>query len=226
MKLFLLRHGESTNNLRKIVSHSRNRWPLTERGREQILQVSQTLVDVNFDAVLISPILRTRRTAKILAENCPNFAKTSSRIVENLTEIQMGMWNNRSRRLDEELFTERDAARREAAFSRKEILRGGESFSGLAARMCKFLLSDLANFRETDTLLIISHADPILSLQKVIREISDEQFVAKYPDNAEIIELNFSRTDHLTKLKNLARQLNKSSRKSEIRSKMEVNDGR
>jgi len=222
MKLFLLRHGESTNNLRRIVSHSRNRWPLTEHGREQILQVSRTLTDVNFDAVLISPILRTCQTAGIIMQNCPNFAKTSSRITENLTEIQMGIWNNRSRKLDEELFAERDAARREATFSRKEILRGGESFSGLAARMCKFLLSDLASFRETDTLLIISHADPILSLQKVIRKISDEQFVAKYPDNAEVIELDFSRTDNLVKLKNLAKSLTETSRNG----RMEVNDGR
>ena len=65
MKLYLLRHGQTENNLKKVVQG----WtptPLTEQGKKQAERLRDLLADVRFDRIFSSDIYRTRQTGDIV----------------------------------------------------------------------------------------------------------------------------------------------------------------
>ncbi len=66
--LFLLRHGESEGNVRRIYQGQAD-FPLTERGRAQAraLAAHWQAQGQRFDAILASPLSRARETAEIIA---------------------------------------------------------------------------------------------------------------------------------------------------------------
>ena len=68
MELYLIRHGESVAN-RDGVIHGRIEYDLTDRGRGQARAVGGFLRDrvPGIEAVITSPLLRTRRTAETIA---------------------------------------------------------------------------------------------------------------------------------------------------------------
>lgn len=67
MKLILIRHWETENNVKQISTWHANIW-LTEKGIEQTHQAGQALVDQNIDIDLIysSTLIRARQTADII----------------------------------------------------------------------------------------------------------------------------------------------------------------
>ncbi|MGC8609643.1 MAG: histidine phosphatase family protein, partial [Thermoplasmata archaeon] len=67
-KVIFVRHGESESNIYGIISDDYNRFPLTERGREQAKWTSEQLRSLRFDGIISSPILRAYQTAMIIGE--------------------------------------------------------------------------------------------------------------------------------------------------------------
>ncbi|HYF04906.1 MAG TPA: histidine phosphatase family protein [Patescibacteria group bacterium] len=65
--IYLVRHGESEDNVNSIVAGHRDR-PLTAHGRDQIARTRDRLKDIIFDAVYSSDLQRTQETAQILTE--------------------------------------------------------------------------------------------------------------------------------------------------------------
>lgn len=67
MKLIIVRHGDAQNS---ITDEDR---ALTEEGRRDILLMSWLIraTKWKFSKILCSPLLRTRQTAEIIAENIP-----------------------------------------------------------------------------------------------------------------------------------------------------------
>lgn len=192
MKLYLMRHGESENNIRGIVSHAQNKWHLTPRGRQQVNGAMQRLRAEGVNMIICSPLLRTRESADIACK----YIKARKVVSNNLTEIQMGVWSDRARKgATRALFKVRAIARKTRFFQKTHFLRGGESFYDLSERMIRFVITDLARLDEESTALIISHADPIFALQKIIQSKP-----ARYPNNAEIIEMEFSLHDCVARL--------------------------
>jgi probable phosphoglycerate mutase len=89
--ILFIRHGESESNVRHVISHDPETFPLTEKGVEQSKLVGNGLKSLNLDAIYSSPILRCRQTAQIIAENvkCPLVYD------ERITERYFGNFNNR-----------------------------------------------------------------------------------------------------------------------------------
>ena len=65
--LMMIRHGESTANVQRIISHDYESFPLTEKGREQALVIGQELMGLKRNEIYSSPILKARETAEIIA---------------------------------------------------------------------------------------------------------------------------------------------------------------
>uniref|UniRef100_A0ACD5GP52 Phosphohistidine phosphatase SixA n=1 Tax=Desertifilum tharense IPPAS B-1220 TaxID=1781255 RepID=A0ACD5GP52_9CYAN len=65
MELYLIRHGIAAD--REAYERDRDR-PLTEEGRKKTQKVAKRLrsLDLNFDLILTSPLIRARQTAEIL----------------------------------------------------------------------------------------------------------------------------------------------------------------
>jgi len=63
MKLYLVRHGQSQNNVGNTSAHN---VPLTTLGHEQIRRTADALADKQFDALYCSPLDRALQTSAIL----------------------------------------------------------------------------------------------------------------------------------------------------------------
>jgi len=63
MKLWLLRHGEA----QRFAAQDALR-PLTEQGRQEVLESASRLRDCPPEAILSSPYVRARQTAELVAE--------------------------------------------------------------------------------------------------------------------------------------------------------------
>lgn len=84
MIIYLLRHGTTTYNVEKRYQGQRD-IPLSEEGRSRIRQA-----DFSTDVVYVSPLIRTRQTAKIL------FPEAKQIVVEDLKEMNFGSFEGRN----------------------------------------------------------------------------------------------------------------------------------
>jgi len=67
MKLYFVRHAESTANVLMEFSNSASKHPLTARGLEQAQTLARSLTGLRFARIYSSPVLRAAQTAGILA---------------------------------------------------------------------------------------------------------------------------------------------------------------
>ncbi len=68
--LYLVRHGEAEHNVKRLCSSfpEKVEYPLTEKGREQVRAAAKILSEKTPDAIISSPMLRTKQTSEIIAE--------------------------------------------------------------------------------------------------------------------------------------------------------------
>ncbi|HET9850651.1 MAG TPA: histidine phosphatase family protein [Candidatus Saccharimonadales bacterium] len=68
LEIYLARHGQNEDNAAQILNGHRD-LPLTEIGRQQATEVAQLAKDnhLKFDHVYVSPLIRARQTAEIIA---------------------------------------------------------------------------------------------------------------------------------------------------------------
>ncbi len=68
-KYVMMRHGQAESNLTGICSYATGDVvPLTELGRNQVKKSAEELKDKKIDLIYISPFLRTRQSAEIVAD--------------------------------------------------------------------------------------------------------------------------------------------------------------
>ena len=83
--LTLVRHGQTVSSARHAYS-GRSDIPLTDAGREQASAAARQLADAGVDAVLSSPLIRARDTARAIAD----VTGASLTVDERLTEVDYG----------------------------------------------------------------------------------------------------------------------------------------
>lgn len=66
MKLYLVRHGESTWNDLRL--HQHGNVPLSEKGKEQAAFVAKRFLDMPIDIIITSTMVRAQETANIIGE--------------------------------------------------------------------------------------------------------------------------------------------------------------
>ena len=93
MKWHFVRHGQILSNTKKIYS-GRSDEKLTPVGEEQVLAIGQKVSDINFDAIITSPLVRTRQTSEIISTQLKNCCPIIPD--EHFNEIKMGPWEGMS----------------------------------------------------------------------------------------------------------------------------------
>ena len=91
MRLYIVRHGESTGNLAGTLQGSRVDEPLSPRGVQQAEALAARLAGEPIDAVFASPMIRARQTAEILA--APHGLAIA--LDPDLVEFDWGVWCGR-----------------------------------------------------------------------------------------------------------------------------------
>ncbi len=80
MKLYLVRHGESTWNDLKL--HQHGDVPLSEKGREQAAFVAKRFLDIPIDVIITSTMPRAHETASIIGNTINKEVVATNHLIE------------------------------------------------------------------------------------------------------------------------------------------------
>jgi broad specificity phosphatase PhoE len=158
LRLFLVRHGETTSNRELRYLGSRDE-PLTENGQRQAESLATALASLPLAAVYASPLLRATQTGERIATHL----SVPLRAEPRLREQCFGDWEGLSRA---EVLgrgeAERDLLLR-CESDPETAPPGGESLALVAGRV-RALADDLAAAHPGGRLTLVSHVGPIKAL--------------------------------------------------------------
>jgi probable phosphoglycerate mutase len=178
MKAFLVRHGESEKNVRKIVNSTPHMTlPLTERGREQAAHAANALRGRGAQLIVTSPLPRAKETAQIIAHELGIPLREDAR----LNEIDNGVYEGGTEPeyrayLDHKLDNRH-----------RRTPEGGEPFDALLERVGAALRD--CKREGYEHVVIVSHGHPVEAAIRVARNIAYDEHVP-LAGNCEICEVD------------------------------------
>jgi isoleucyl-tRNA synthetase len=163
---FVMRHGEAMHNIDHTWETKGNpENHLTERGRQMALESALTLKKTTeIDMVIVSPLARTRETAKIV-QNVFGLPDSAVMVDERLKEMQVGVFDGQS---IVSLYAHfGDDIRRLLT----EAPEGGETYTDIRKRVGK-LLFEVERRYGGKKILFVTHEAPGWLLSTVARRWS------------------------------------------------------
>ena len=158
MVIYLARHTQSEYNvLRLLNSDPKVKVHITKKGIKQAYSLADRLKDVNYDAVFISELPRTRQTAIIV--NAKHDAKMH--VDSRLNDMNSGFEGQNILKFWWSLSKSED--RQHTNFN------DGESFADVRDRAASFL-ADLQK-KNYSSVLIITHSTLIESIYELVNDI-------------------------------------------------------
>lgn len=170
LRFYITRHGETQWNIEKKMQGWKDS-PLTAKGIQNALWLSERMKPIDIDAIYASPSGRAKHTAELVRGDKP------IQIVfnPNLKEINMGEWegNNIS------AIKEWDQARFQAFWNEPTSYepRGGESFPELIKRT-RTALKEIEARHSSGNILIVTHSVVIKALFMIFNDTGIEHFWA------------------------------------------------
>lgn len=192
-KYFVMRHGESENNVQDILSNSeKDNYHLTEKGKEQVQKSIQGLKNQGIDLIMYSPLIRTAETAEIVAAAL-GLEKDKMIVEDSLREWNVGEYEGKN--INELL---KDFPHALVRFEKTP--KGGENYTDLKNRVGK-LIYELETKYSDKKILLITHEAAAFLLMSVAEGLDKETTIASRGKedaikNAEIKEINFSPLPH------------------------------
>ena len=155
--VLLIRHGRSTANTAGVLAGRTPGVNLDERGEAQAVELAARLMPVHLDAVVSSPLERTRQTAERLVAGRD---ETLFEVDERFTECDYGTWSGRELKslAEEPLWRTVQAHASAAAFP------DGESLATLSARAVAAVRAWNAKLGEQAAYAVVSHGDVIKAI--------------------------------------------------------------
>ncbi|MBT9312370.1 histidine phosphatase family protein [Leptothoe kymatousa] len=89
-RVIVVRHGESTFNVKRIIQGHHDESLLTEKGESQARQVGQLLSGTTIDGVYCSPLKRAARTAELITASLRG--NNTPQKTDLLKEISLPLW--------------------------------------------------------------------------------------------------------------------------------------
>lgn len=155
--VLLIRHGRSTANTAGILAGRSPGVDLDEHGAAQAARLAARLADVHLDAVVASPLERTRQTAEHLAATRPG---TLFELDERFTECDYGTWSGRTL----ESLAEEPLWRTVQAHPAAAEFPDGESLAAVSARAVAAVRAWNAKLGEQAAYAVVSHGDVIKAI--------------------------------------------------------------
>lgn len=187
IKLVFVRHGESEKNVRKIRSSTKDKWPLTEKGKLHAKNVAGKLSLLgNFDIIISSPVLRARQTAETISEqlNVPI-------VFDDLIgEYEYGNWNDLTEEQMVEKHTDYSEYKKYEKGTKQHFdfkLGGAESRSDVVERIRRFL-EKIKKEYPGKNLILVSHGGINGAIEMVLNNSDLETFYKKESIGHEEIE--------------------------------------
>jgi len=159
MKIYLIRHGETDWNKKRLLQGKQD-IPLNEKGIRLAELTGEKLSQIKFDKVYASPLNRAYETALLVTGGQYPVEKEP-----RLEEIGYGVCEGTSR--------DREDPNLRAYFETPELYRvpeGGESIEALCQRVWSFLQELVQNPENGDkTVLLVSHGATLQALMLMVR---------------------------------------------------------
>ena len=176
---YICRHGESDNNIKMVVSSLvENPHHLTDLGKKQAEEASKWLVDKKIDMIFVSPFVRTRETATIIASKL-GISVDKIIIDQRIHEINAGIWNGKNFKDYVLSFKQTD---------RFDITpEGGENYVDIKKRVGDFIYDLEKKFKDKN-ILIISHDTPLLMLEAISSGLNRKQTITLRGSNDHFIQ--------------------------------------
>lgn len=194
MRLYFVRHGESTGNAQEIFYDDNKEYPLTEKGRQQALEQAKALENISFDIVYASKLQRAVETADIICKHLELDFETDS----SLNEFMLGSLGGK--RYSESMNEYAELA--DSWILKKEFnnkASNGESFNDVRSRFFPFIECLIEKYKETDkNILIVAHGGLYRMMLPLLFTNIDHDFVYdKFLQNAEVVVSKVKNNDIL-----------------------------
>jgi broad specificity phosphatase PhoE len=176
MRLYFMRHGESTANLLREFSNSGKKHPLTETGIEQARDAACGLRGLAIDQIYSSPVLRAVQTAKILTDEL----QAPLEISEALREWSVGVYEGTTDPYGWELHRQ---VQEDWIYHHKldSKMPGGESFNEIRERFVPFIYCLVSEGRGSDRgLILVGHGGLYLNMLPLIFKNVDHTFAHEH----------------------------------------------
>lgn len=161
MNLIFMRHGESTDNVKELISDKEIYWSiLTEKGIKTVLE-SIKYLPRKIDKIYVSPFPRTIQTAHFVYEKYP---KAKIVIDDRIREIFSGKYSHKKNNKD------LDNTRIKQINGDYFVRLGdyGENKYEIENRICNFLKDCFNNNSDKNNILIISHGSIISYMKRIL----------------------------------------------------------
>lgn len=173
-RYFKMRHGEADHNISHLVSSlPEHEHHLTEIGKQQVRDAAEGLKEKNIDYIFVSPLVRTKETAAIVAEviGLPN-----DRVVvdQRLRENAGGIFEGKP---VDEWYAYRDTLTNEQVLT--DRYEGGESWLDIRIRTSE-LLFEIDHTYQNKNILFISHGMPLRLMKWSAEMVAHEDMVMKW----------------------------------------------
>lgn len=167
-KIYIIRHTQTIGNIEHRLT-GRCDYEITEKGKEYIQKLEQSLKNVKFDAAYSSTTDRTRKTIQGLADkNGINIIK-----LDELCEMYFGIYDGKKWEEVNKINPEIDRLHTETN-EIKEI-PGQETSKQVAERMYD-ILTKIAKSNLGKNILVCSHG---VAIEAFLRKVTGEPFVNK-----------------------------------------------
>lgn len=141
MVIYFVRHGQ-VDNPNQIKYGRLPGFPLTPKGRQEVLQTAQKLKNKDVEAIFASPLLRTKETAEVIAQKLNLPINYDDRLLEHDHGRYTGV------PIEE--------------FKRMEYWRdGAETLEQSGNRVLDFL-DEIKSQNKYQTIAVVSHGGPVV----------------------------------------------------------------
>jgi probable phosphoglycerate mutase len=185
LKIYIARHGQDEDNANGILNGHRDQ-PLTKLGESQAAALAGSILEqgLKFDAVYVSPLLRTRQTAQLVVD------KTNSPepvILPSLIERNFGVMSGEPVAGIAERFAPNILQAGIVTYFLEA--EGAETFPDLLARGAA-VLADLQARHPFGTILLVTHGDLGKMIYAAFYKLSWEQVMTQFHfGNSELLLL-------------------------------------
>lgn len=184
MNIHVVRHGETAANRgNRLQGHTDT--PLSDSGKQTVIDVANSLTDYNYDAIYSSPLKRALDTSKLFAQEL----RTDIRIEPDLKEICYGKWEgcpkDDLRGSDE--WEQRKQDKYNFTHPGEHAGVEGQSYADIYGRVTdvfdRFTDSDL------ETILVVTHLGVLRNAKKYFEDCSDAEAVTFTPKTEQVYEV-------------------------------------
>lgn len=151
-----MRHAQSDHNIGSWISGDAStdiKSRLTETGKEQARRLGREAAALGISRIYCSPFQRVKATCDILTEQCPVPVSVDDR----LRQLDCGIFNGKT-------WLEREAYFKDSYEKLHRPSPGGESLMDVGRRMVE-AMGDIDHWNNGETILVISHGNPLRMLQ-------------------------------------------------------------